>query len=157
MDRIDHDSAQAVKDAVLDVIHPRLSYRFGQFILAHLPADYFTVQADAQKHPIGRRDLEAALQNLYGVRSGYVHTLKHLTKEFLHFASHRETCEDDDKLTFTFQGLFRLTRAVIIEYVRKAEKVDHDPSSRHPEQVAGGAGGGEGCPEEISLRRGGGR
>lgn len=127
LEGVDHDPARAVKDAVLDVIHPRLSYRFGQFILAHLPADYFTVQADAQKHPIGRRDLEAALQNLYGVRSGYVHTLKPLTKEFLHFASHRETCEDDDKLTFTFQGLFRLTRAVIIEYVRKAEKVDHEP------------------------------
>ena len=127
LEGVDHEPARAVRGAVLDVIHPRLSYRFGQFILAHLPADYFTVQADAQKHPIGRRDLEAALQNLYGVRSGYVHTLKPMTKEFLHFASHRETCEDDDKLTFTFQGLFRLTRAVIIEYVRKAEKVDHEP------------------------------
>lgn len=124
---IGEEQVQALRDAVLDVIHPRLGHRFVQFILTHLPADYFTVQADAQKHPIGRRDLEAALQNLYGVRSSYVHSLKPLTKEFLHFASHGETCDDDDKLTFTFQGLFRLVRAVIIEYVRKAEKVDHEP------------------------------
>jgi hypothetical protein len=124
---IDDEPAQAVKDAVLDVIYPRLGHRFVQFILAHLPADYFTAQADAQKHPIGRRDLEAALQNLYGVRSNYVHTLKPLTKEFLHFTSHGETYEDADKLTFTFQGLFRLVRAVIIEYVRKADKVEHEP------------------------------
>ncbi|EGH70679.1 hypothetical protein [Pseudomonas syringae] len=124
---VDEEPAQAVRDAVLDVIHPRLGHRFVQFIQAHLPADYFTVQADTQKHPIGRRDLEAALQNLYNVRSSYVHSLKPLSKEFLHFASHVETYEDDGKLTFTFEGLFRLVRAVIIEYVRKAEKVDHQP------------------------------
>ncbi|KIU54415.1 hypothetical protein QV12_01030 [Pseudomonas putida] len=119
--------AEGVRAAVLEVIHPRLSFRFVQFILAHLPADYFAAQADGQQHPIGRRDLEAALQNLYGLRSSYVHTLKPLTKEFLHSASHRETCEDDGKLTFTFQGLFRLVRAVIIEFVQRAEKVEHEP------------------------------
>jgi hypothetical protein len=124
---VGEEDSQKVRDAVLDVIHPRLGFRFVQFILAHLPADYFSEQADAQKHPIGRRDLEAALKNLYGVRSGYVHTLKPLTKEFLHFASHRETWEDEGKLTFTFQGLFRLVRAVIIEFVRKAPKIEHDP------------------------------
>ncbi|MEN1833842.1 hypothetical protein AAIM60_13210 [Pseudomonas lijiangensis] len=48
LESVDGEPAQAVKDAVLDVIHPRLNHRFGQFILAHLPADYFTVQADAQ-------------------------------------------------------------------------------------------------------------
>jgi hypothetical protein len=127
LEGVDEDPAQAVRDAVVDVIHPRLGHRFVQFIRAHLPADYFTVQADTQKHPIGRRDLEAALQSLYDVRSSYVHSLKPLTKEFLHFASHGETYEDDGKLTFTFQGLFRLVRAVIIEYVRKADKVDHEP------------------------------
>ncbi|MHA6130485.1 hypothetical protein ACX3YD_30690 [Pseudomonas fluorescens group sp. PF-1] len=126
---VSDEHSQKVRDAVLEVIHPRLGFRFVQFILAHLPADYFSVQANAQKHPIGRRDLEAALQNLYGVRSSYVHTLKPLTKEFLHFASHRETCEDDGKLTFTFQGLFRLVRTVIIEFVRKATKIEHEPSN----------------------------
>lgn len=125
---IDERSAQAVRDAVVEVIHPRLGHRFLQFIRAHIPADYFTIQADAQEHPIGHQDLEAALLNLYGVRSSYVHTLKPLTKEFLHFASHEETYENDGKLTFTFQGLFRLVRAVIIEYVRRADKVDHEPS-----------------------------
>ncbi|PHN42206.1 hypothetical protein [Pseudomonas sp. ICMP 564] len=124
---VGEEDSQKVRDAVLEVIHPRLGFRFVQFILAHLPADYFSAQADAQKHPIGRRDLQAALKNLYGVRSGYVHTLKPLTKEFLHFASHRETWEDEGKLTFTFQGLFRLVRAVIIEFVRKAPKIEHEP------------------------------
>ena len=124
---VSEQDAQKVREAVLEVIHPRLGFRFVQFIMAHLPTEYFSVQADAQKYPIGRRDLEAALQNLYGVRSSYVHTLKPLTKEFLHFASHRETWEDDGKLTFTFQGLFRLVRAVIIEFVRKAPKIEHEP------------------------------
>ena len=124
---VSEEGSQKVREAVLEVIHPRLGFRFVQFILAHLPADYFSAQADAQKHPIGRRDLEAALQNLYGVRSSYVHTLKPLTKEFLHFASHRETWEDEGKLTFTFQGLFRLVRAVIIEFVCKAPKIEHEP------------------------------
>ncbi|MEE5041674.1 hypothetical protein V2K11_25985 [Pseudomonas alliivorans] len=124
---VSEEDSQKVKDAILEVIHPRLGFRFVQFILAHLPADYFSIQADAQKYPTGRRDLETALQNLYGVRSSYVHTLKPLTKEFLHFANHRETWEDAGKLTFTFQGLFRMVRAVIIEFVRKAPKIEYEP------------------------------
>lgn len=124
---VSEEDSQKVKDAILEVIHPRLGFRFVQFILAHLPADYFSIQADAQKYPTGRRDLEAALQNLYGVRSSYVHTLKPLTKEFLHFANHRETWEDAGKLTVTFQGLFRLVRAVVIEFVRKAPKIEYEP------------------------------
>jgi hypothetical protein len=55
---VGEEDSQKVRDAVLDVIHPRLGFRFVQFILAHLPADYFSEQADAQRHPIGRRDLE---------------------------------------------------------------------------------------------------
>jgi hypothetical protein len=121
------DVAEAVRNAMLRFEHLRLGHRFSQFILANLPSDYFSVQADSEPLPVGRRALEAALKNLYGTRSEYVHTLKPLTKEFLHFASHREIYDDHEKIVLSFQGLFRLVRAVIIEFVRRAEKVDHEP------------------------------
>ena len=108
----DEELSQELRNAILKVIYPRLGHRFSQFVRSYLPADYYSSQANKQKHPVGRRDL--------------VHTLKPLTREFLHLASHSETRMDDGKLIFTFQGLFRLMRAVIIEFVRQAEKVEHE-------------------------------
>lgn len=126
---IDLGHAERVREAILETEHQRLGYRFKKFILAYLPSDYFSKQADHEKFPIGRREMNDALDNLYGTRSGYVHTLKPLTKEFLHFASYRESYEDFGKVLFTFQGLFRLVRAVIVEFVMRSEKVEHDPCS----------------------------
>ncbi|PHH38745.1 hypothetical protein [Pseudomonas putida] len=121
--------AQAVRHAILKTEHLRLGHRFSKFIQEYLPADYYAELASKEKHPIGKRELLAALKNLYGTRSDYVHTLKPLTKEFLHFSGHAETYADQDKIMFTFQGLFRLVRAVIIEFVRRAEKITHEPCS----------------------------
>lgn len=121
--------AQAVRRAILKTEHLRLGHRFSKFIQDYLPADYFSVLASKEKHPIGKRELQAALKNLYGTRSDYVHTLKPLTKEFLHFSGHAETYADHGKLMFTFQGLFRLVRAVIMEFVHRAEKIAHEPCS----------------------------
>lgn len=123
----DPGQAEKVREAILETEHQRLGYRFKQFILNYLPCDYFSKQADCEKFPIGRREMNDALDNLYGTRSGYVHNLKPLTKEFLHFASHRESYEDFGKVTFTFQGLFRLVRSVMIEFVKRSEKVEHEP------------------------------
>lgn len=124
---VSSEHAQAVREAVIASEHPRLGHRFVQFVLEYLPAGYFSELADREKRPTGRRDLEAAVRNLYGIRSSYVHTLEPLTKEFLHLASLGETYEDHEKIMFSFQGLFRLVRAVIMEFVSKAEKVDHEP------------------------------
>lgn len=125
---VGESEADAVRKAVLEHEHLQMGQRFAKFIMAHLPVDYFTEQSEAETYPIGRRDLEAALKNLYGVRSTYVHTLKPLSKEFMHFARHQETFEDGDKLVFSLQGLFRLVRAVIIEFISRADKIDHEPS-----------------------------
>lgn len=130
--------ADALRNAVLEHEHLQLGQRFAKFILTYLPADYFAKQAEAEKYPIGRRDLEAALKNLYGVRSTYVHTLTPLSKEFMHFARHLETFADGNNLVFSLQGLFRLVRAVIIEFVSRADKSLHEPSSylqEHPGTV----------------------
>lgn len=127
--------ADAIRKAMLEHEHLQLGQRFVKFVLAYLPADYFSRQSEAETYPIGRRDFEAALKNLYGVRSTYVHTLTPLSKEFMHFARHLETFVEGDKLVFSLQGLFRLVRAVIIEFVRRADKIDHEPSEylqEHP-------------------------
>ena len=132
LESLEDADAQAVRNAILETEHLRLGYRFSKFIQEYLPADYYSAHASNEKHPIGKREMLAALKNLYGTRSDYVHTLKPLTKEFLHFSGHAETYADHDKLMFTFQGLFRLfrlVRAVIMEFVRRAEKIAHEPCS----------------------------
>lgn len=127
LEGLEAPDAQAIRDSILSTEHLRLGHRFSKFILEYLPTDYYSTQADREKYPIGRRELLAALKSLYGTRSDYVHTLKPLTKEFLHFSGLAETYADDGKLMFTFQGLFRLVRAVIMEFVRRADKIDHEP------------------------------
>lgn len=127
LQHVDADHAQAVREAVLSSEHLRLGHRFTQFILTYLPKDYFSGQAINEQHPVGKRDLEAALKNLYGTRSNYVHTLKPLTNEFIHFSGVADIYNDDGNLMFSFQGLFRLVRAVIIEFVNQAEQVEHEP------------------------------
>lgn len=123
------EDAQALRYAILETEHLRLGHRFSKFIQEYLPPDYYSELASKEKHPIGNRELLSALKNLYGTRSDYVHTLKPLTKEFLNFSGHAETYADHDKLMFTFQGLFRLVRAVIMEFVRRADKISHEPCS----------------------------
>lgn len=129
LESLEDADAQAVRIAILKTEHLRLGHRFSKFIQEYLPADYYSAQASNETHPIGKRELLAALKNLYGTRSDYVHTLKPLTKEFLHFSGHAETYADHGKLMFTFQGLFRLVRAVIMEFVRRADKIAHEPCS----------------------------
>jgi hypothetical protein len=121
------ETSARLKAAIVQNEHLALSKKFKHFILANLPESYFTDDAALQTHPIGRKDLESALQNLYKTRSKYVHELQALPKEFTHFAGPTETVVIGDEMLLSFQGLTRLAKAVIKEFVRKQKKIDKDP------------------------------
>lgn len=126
LEEVDDDISSRIKFAIVNSEHRALSKKFKHFILANLPNNYFTDDADLQTHPIGRRDLESALQNLYKTRSKYVHELKALPKEFGRFSVETETSIIDDEILLSFQGLTRLARAVIKEFIAKQEKINHE-------------------------------
>lgn len=124
---LDKETSENLKRVIVESEHLSLTKKFNHFILSHIPAAYFTHYADKEENPIGKADLESALSNLYGTRSKYVHELKALPREFSHFSGTGEITLIDEKPILTIQGLTRLARAVIKEFIRKQKKVEHEP------------------------------
>lgn len=126
LEEVDQEISDRLKAAIVKNEHLALAKKFKHFILSNLPLNYFTDDASLLPQPIGRKDLESALQNLYKTRSKYVHELKALPKEFGKFSGEAETAVFDDEIILSFQGLTRLARAVIKEFITKQEKIQHE-------------------------------
>lgn len=120
------ETAGAIKEAILSSEHVALSRRFKQFISAHVPSDYFGKLAESEIRPVGKKDLEQALSNLYQTRSKYVHELVALPRN-MHHGVDSETVVVEDKILFSFQGLLRLAKAVILEFIYRQEKIEKEP------------------------------
>lgn len=119
--------AKAVRDAVLENEHVKLSRRFKEFALENLPEEFFLGAAEGQVRPLGRQDLVDGLSEAYQIRSGYVHNLKSLPHLLMRSMNFAETVTVDRKTVLTFQGLSRVVRSVIIEFVRRQPSVDAEP------------------------------
>lgn len=120
--------ADRVKAAIAQTEHVLKRQKFKGFILNTLPATFFGEDADGQVAPVGRLDLADALDVAYEMRSLYVHALKRLPHELTSPRNFREQVELLDRRTaLTFQGLLRVVRAVILEYVRRQPQLDSEP------------------------------
>ncbi|MDV7581577.1 hypothetical protein R4795_15225 [Acinetobacter baumannii] len=118
--------AQKVREAVLSIEHTSLKKRFEAFALEHVSPSFFREDADFVLNPIARLDLPTALTNAYQARSKYVHNLIKLPKQLSH-AQYSETCLIEEKKWLTLQGLSRLARHVIIEFVMKQKTIEKEP------------------------------
>lgn len=119
--------ASLVRAAVLENEHVKLSRRFKEFALENLPDGFFQGDAEGQARPIGRQDLVDGLSEAYQIRSGYVHNLKSLPHLLMRPMEFAETVTVDRKTVLTFQGLSRVVRSVIVEFVRRQPSVDAEP------------------------------
>lgn len=131
----DAEVAGRVRRAVLDVEHVALSRRFREFVLAHLPPSFFREDADDVERPISRLDLPRALDLAYRMRSKQVHVLEELPRLLTRVPSRGDVMMVERRSMLTFQGLARVTRAVIYEVVArqpKVQKEDFDYRSNLP-------------------------
>lgn len=117
--------AAAVRTAILENEHVALARRYRVFVQAHVDADYFR-QPDAGAHPVARFELDAALRQAYGLRSAYIHRLRSLPTPIALPHGHWETTTVERRPALTFQGLYRLTRHVIKEFVAERPKVEKE-------------------------------
>jgi hypothetical protein len=124
---IDQAHAEIIKDTLVKVEHVAANKRFKAFIRNHIRDDHFSVQASGESTPVGKRDFEEALNNVYNIRSKYVHTLKPLPNEFLAFSDSRETVHIGDELIFTIRGLRRVAKSVIQSFIESQEQVEKEP------------------------------
>ena len=120
--------AQRVRDALLRVEHVALGRRFREFAVAHTPSTYFRQASDtANGSLLGRSDLQEVLGTAYQSRSKYVHQLRLLPDSLTLGHGCRETAIEDRTTHLTLQGLSRLMRGVIIEFVMQQPTVLHEP------------------------------
>ena len=130
----DLETADKVREAILSIEHTSLNHRFQTFCIEHIAPSFFRDEALKTINPLTKMDLKTSLKNAYQARSQYIHILKKLPKQ-LHFGeSFTETVEIDRKVWLTLQGLSRLARHVIIQFVMRQPVIDKEPYDYHLER-----------------------
>lgn len=111
-----------IKNILIKDKHLKLSKRFVNFVLANVTDDFFIA---TDRKGITYDELENALQNAYSIRSKYAHELKPIMKQLQigRFSDKCDAVEWEHSIYFTYGGLIRLVRHIIINFVAKCEKV----------------------------------
>ncbi|MDP9518557.1 hypothetical protein [Pseudomonas protegens] len=123
----DDDVKAKVRAAILKIEHTAASRRFIDFSIEHLPHDFFSSVDELSPLPIGKIDLPEALRNAYSIRSKYIHELLALPEDLKFRESGAQMVEIDSRTLLTFQGLSRLARSVIIEFIKRQEVIKLEP------------------------------
>ena len=123
----DEAVAQRVRDALLTVEHTALARRFREFAIAHTPPEYFRDASLVPGQALSSTDIAEALTTAYQARSKYVHQLMRLPTVVVLGHGYGETTLHERKAYLTLQGLSRLMRNVIIEFVSSQPSLDREP------------------------------
>jgi len=135
LNEADNVLAEKVREAILHNEHTSLRKRFQEFAIKHINPSFYREEAVNAAQPISRFDLPVALNNAYLARSKYIHNLKKLPKQLTMPVEYIETCRIEQKTWFTLQGLSRLTRHIISEFVMKQLTIDKEPYDYSGEQT----------------------
>jgi hypothetical protein len=127
-------TAQLVRDALLSIEHVSLARRFRDFTLDHLTPKFFRDEARPEDRPLGRAELPDALATAYRLRSRYVHNLEELPRSLTLGVAYAEAILVDGSLLLSFQGLARLARHTIWEFVLRQSKTESEPYDYHLER-----------------------
>jgi hypothetical protein len=115
-------TAKRVRTAILEGEHQALARRFREFVLAHLSDS--DLQESGRNGPLGRLDLCDALKEAYGLRSRYVHSLRDLPHLLDAELSYSESVRSGHATYLTIEGLSRIARKVILEFVARRPKCE---------------------------------
>ncbi|WP_242456925.1 hypothetical protein [Vibrio coralliilyticus] len=118
--------SEKVRSAILEIEHCSLGRRFRDFSTKHLNKSYFREEAHNALNPISKFDLPKALSNAYQARSQYIHNLRKLPRQVTWCGSHTETCRTQNTTWLTIQGLSRLARHVITEFIMRQPIIEKE-------------------------------
>lgn len=120
-----NETAEKVRSTLLDIEHTALSRRFKDFSLKYIKPSFYREEVQDILNPITSVDLPKALKFAYQARSQYIHNLKELPRQ-LTLARHTDTYRIDNQTLLTIQGLSRLARHVITEFIMQQATVKHE-------------------------------
>ncbi len=153
--------SEEVRAALLEDANLKLQQRFLEFTLSHVPDRFFVEDARDVEWPMRPSELGRALKNAYRARSKYVHELRPVVDQIkTPGISEGEVFVWESKPYLTFNGLLRVARAVLLEFVEGQpylEKEEYDWVSELPGRVTLEVAGQYWIwrHEDFSLQRGG--
>lgn len=118
------DITARVKSVLLEMEHTSLAKRFRSFTVDHIAPSYYRQEAKEAVRPIAKSDLDDALKQAYQARSKYIHNLRELPRILTATNSFSEINRIDGKTWLTLQGLSRLAKHVITEFIMRQSIVD---------------------------------
>lgn len=131
----DDITSKRVREALLSVEHVSLKRRFREFSSAHIPSTYFREVLISNQFRLAKSDLSDVLGSAYNSRSRYIHNLQPLPDMVAMSHGFNEIASDGRTSNLTLQGLSRLMRSIIIEFVMRQPTVDREPYDYHIEQA----------------------
>lgn len=126
LSRASAQTGKRVREAIVSSEHVLLSRRYRAFVKAHLDESYFRNLSTEGGTPVAAYEIDEALRGAYALRSKYLHNLRALPDSLTHPFGHWEVTYVERKAVLTFQGLARLTRAVIRAFVARGRKVESE-------------------------------
>ena len=119
LDEIDEDKSDSIKRILIEGEQFKLRKRFEKFVLSYLSESYFREFLGENTNTMRVSFLQKSLNNLYQLRSSFVHELKPLD---VMLSSPHSPASDYimrfGKPYFTYSGLNRMIREVIINFTR---------------------------------------
>ncbi len=121
---VPQEVAEQVRSTLLKFEHIALARRFKEFAIAHVNASYFREPTGIDEQAIGRMDLPEVLAAAYSIRSKHIHQLEKLPDAIRLAYNYPESVLNGSGRLLTLQGLTRLMRHVILEFVRSQPVVE---------------------------------
>lgn len=122
--RLSEEDASEIKAILIKDEHFKLSQRFRNFVFKYLDDKFY--QRHDERRVIHKDDIEIAVKNAYITRSKYAHILKPIMKQLTmaDFSKVGDTFEFMHETFFTYSGLLRTVRMVIINFIFSLETVE---------------------------------
>jgi len=118
LDGLEGETSDAVRAALLNSAHLKLQQQFLDFVVSHLSDAFYEREAEGVDRPVRPSELDRALKNAYRARSDYVHVLKPLIHQLRSQGiAEAEVFVWENKPYLTFNGLLRVARAVLLDFV----------------------------------------
>lgn len=122
LERIEPNRANNIRNILLKQRNFRLQRRFIEFIFDNITDNFFVEDAEKIEQPIKKSDLQILLKNSYGMRSGFVHQLQPVLHQLkIPHIANAEVFNWDNQPYFTYKGLYRLTRHIILNFISKQD------------------------------------
>ena len=131
----DDKTIRQVRKALLDIEHMAARRRFRDFAVNHVKPTFYREEALDIDNPVGQADLPGALNQAYDLRSRHIHTLTELPSLLTTGFHHGETMDLNGVTMMTFQGITRLSRHVITEFINRKLKMTKEAYDYRPERA----------------------